>query len=88
MSYHANLWLDATPADLRDRRAAERARKEHATVQARIDLARMSDESLAAYILDLRKLNYNAAEMRDGRSFASTHRLLEAAWREQDRRAK
>jgi hypothetical protein len=87
MGYHSNLWIDATPADIRDRRAAERARKENA-MKGRIDLARMSDESLAAYVLDLRTLNYNASQMRDARSFGATQRLLEAAWAEQDRRAK
>jgi hypothetical protein len=48
----------------------------------------MTDEAVAAYIHDLRVLNYNASQGRMARSFGRTERLLEAAWAEQDRRRK
>ena len=51
-----------------------------------IDFASLSDRQLADHIISLRKLEFNAHNARIGSSAARCGRLLEAAWREQDRR--
>ena len=50
------------------------------------DLTKMTDKALSEYILNIRKSQQNAMKMKHANSFGRLEKMLEAAWREQDRR--